>query len=205
MTTLLLSVSALKTLSVYEAILNYWYPLILLLIFCLFLSCEYYAYKTGVPTIASFPSARRKIIEILQKDFAARAPAARSYTIVDLGSGGGQLSWHIARALPRAQVIGIEISWIPWLRSVLRQRLRGPSNLQYQRVDFWSYDCATADAVVTYLTENIIARVSKKLRRELKPGALVAANDVALRGDWQPIDSIPTGFLKMQVFVYRQS
>jgi len=185
--------------------LNAWYPLILLVIFGLFLSHEYYNFKTGVPTIASFPSARRKIIEILQKDFAARAASGQPYTIIDLGSGSGQLAWRIARALPDARVIGVEISTIPWLHSVVRQRILGPKNLDYKRADFWTFSCAEADAVVTYLTENIIERVSEKLRRELKPGALVAANDVALRGDWKPVDSVATGLLKMQIFVYRQS
>lgn len=181
-----------------------WYPLILLVIFALFLSHEYYNFKTGVPTLASFPSARRKIIEMLQKDFAARTASSRPYTILDLGSGSGQLSWRIARALPNARVIGIEISFIPWLRSVLRQKIFGPKNLEYQRADFWTFDCAGIDAVVTYLTENIITRVGEKLRKELKPGALIVANDTALRGDWRPVEALPTGFLKMQVFVYRQ-
>ena len=42
-------------------------------------------------------------------------------------------------------------------------------------------------AIVTYLTENIIARVSQKLRKELKPGVLIVANDVWLSSDWKPI------------------
>ncbi len=182
--------------------MNLWYPAILLTIFALFLSCEYYTWKTGVPTVASFPSARRQIIEILQKDFAAHTGGA--YNIIDLGSGSGELCWHIARALPRARVIGVELSFVPWLRAVINQRLLGPRNLEYRRADFWSYDCSHADVIVTYLTENIIERVGEKLRRELKPGAMIAANDTPLRGDWRSIETVPTGFLKMQIFIYRQ-
>lgn len=179
-----------------------WY--VLAGVFCVFLSCEYYAFKTGVPTIVSFPSARRAMIEILKKTVADQ-PKKRPFTVVDLGSGGGQLTWKIARAIPEARVVGIEISYFPWLRSVLRQRLLGPSNLAYKRADFWSYDCGEADAVVTYLTENIIERVGVKLRKELRPGAFVIANDTALRGDWQPIEAVDTGFLKLKIFVYRQT
>jgi trans-aconitate methyltransferase len=178
--------------------------IVLAVIFCLFLSCEFYALKTGVPTVASFPSMRRKIIDILQKDFAAK-PKATPYIIIDLGSGNGQLTWRIARALPDARVIGIELSVIPWLISALWQRLFGPANLEYRRADFWPYDCSRADAVVTYLTENIIDRVSQKLRDELKPGATVVANDVRLRGDWQPVETHDTGFLHFKVFIYRQT
>ena|ERR1700722_11906455 len=170
-------------------------------IFVLFLVCQFYNFKTGVPTVTSFPSARRKIADILQKEFSARD----NVTIIDLGSGNGQLSRRIARALPHAHVIGIELSMIPWLRSVLWQRMLGPANLTYKRIDFWPYDCSGADAVVTYLTENIIERVSQKLHRELKPGATVIANDVALHDGWVPVEIIETGFLGLKIYVYRQA
>src|SRR5208282_5368283 len=100
-----------------------WY--ILAAIFCLFLSCEYYTFKTGVPTVATFPSARKIIIENLKKHLSEQSNNA-NLTIIDLGSGSGQLTWHIARAMPYACVIGIEISFFPWVRSVVRQRLFGP-------------------------------------------------------------------------------
>jgi SAM-dependent methyltransferase len=175
-----------------------WY--VLAVLFLLILSCEFYAFKTGVPTIASFPSARRAIIKILK----AKVPPGAPFTIIDLGSGSGQLARAIARALPNAYVTGVELSPVPWLRAVVWQKLFGPQNLAYARADFWAYDCRQADAVVLYLTENIIERMGEKLRRELKDGALVVANDTALRGDWQPIETVPTGFLKFKIFVYRQ-
>lgn len=160
---------------------------------------EIYNFKTGVPTVSSFPSARRKIVETIKQ----HAPPGA--VIMDLGSGTGRLSWAIARALPQAEVIGIEISFFPWLISVLRQKLTGTRNLRYRRADFWSYDCATVDVMVTYLTENIIERVGDKLRDEMKVGALIVANDTALRGDWQPVEVIDTGFLHLKLYLYRQS
>lgn len=179
-----------------------WY--VLFLIICLILSTEYYFFKTGVPTIASFPPARRKIIECLSKHYPAHSTTI-PYTIIDLGSGNGQLANKIARFFPQARVIGIEISYVPWLISRLRQKLFGPENLEYQRADFWLCDCSNMDVVVIFLTENIIERVSQKLRKELKLGALVVANDTALRGDWTPIEVVDTGFLKMKIFVYLQT
>ncbi len=180
-------------------IINIIFALILIIAIC----CEYYAFKTGVPTVASFPSARRKIIEILQNDAAAR-PDARPYIIIDLGSGGGQLSWHIARNLPYAQVVGVELSFIPWFRSVVRQRLFGPANLNYKRSNFWPYDCSKADAVVLFLKGNVMDRVSEKLHEELKSGSLIVSNDYTLRGDWQPIATQPAGFFDSKIYVYRQ-
>jgi hypothetical protein len=168
-----------------------------------FLSCEYYTLKTGVPTVASFPAARHKITGLLREHYAARA-AGQTYTIIDLGSGGGQLCQKIARALPQAHVIGIELSYLPWLRSVLSQRLFGPRNARFLRVDFWSYNCAGADAVVLFLTGNILDRVSDKLRCELKPGAIIVTNDMKLSGGWTPIADDSAGLLKTPVLVYRQ-
>ena len=174
--------------------------LLLIVILIAFLSTEYYAFKTGVPTIASFPSARRKVLEVLQKHM-----GAQTCTILDLGSGNGQLANKIARSFPTATVMGIEISLVPWLFSVLRQRLFGPANLTFLRMNFWTYDCSTTDIIIIFLTENIIDRVSTKLQQELKEGALIIANDTALRGKWAPIDTLNTGLFNMKIFVYRQT
>lgn len=165
-------------------------------------SYGYYCLRTGVPTFPSMPVARDKIIGLLRAD-AARAGGRKPYVIYDLGSGSGQLSWHIARAMPEAQVVGIEISFIPWLRSVLRQKLTGRKNLRYLRVSFWEHSIAGADAVTTYLMEAIMPRISAKLHAELRPGALVISNKFALPG-WQPVQTLPlqSAFSK-QLLVYR--
>lgn len=164
----------------------------------------YYHFKTGVPTFPTMPPMRKKMIEILRED--ARASASRPYTIVDLGSGSGQLSRAIALAMPEAHVIGIELSLVPWLRSVVWQNLFGPANVEYKRVNFWSYDVGHADALVTYLMESLMERVSEKLRGELKPGALVVASKFQLRGNWIPFTSYDIGLpLPMTVRLYRQT
>ncbi len=178
-----------------------WVWFVLLIIFLAILSPEYFAWRTGVPTVASFRPARKKIIEILQKHFGS---ADTSPTIIDLGSGNGQLTRQIALTLPKANVIGIEISFMPWLISKLRQLFFGPRNLHYQRVDFWSYDCGKVDAVVLFLTDNVLDRISQKLAKELKTGALVVSNECPLTGDWQPIETVDTGLFKCQIFVYQQ-
>ncbi|MDD5586022.1 MAG: class I SAM-dependent methyltransferase [Alphaproteobacteria bacterium] len=180
---------------------------VILLLLVLFLliaaSYEYYAWKTGVDTFPSMPAVRRKAIELLQKDSESRQ--IHSYTVLDLGSGSGQVSRHVAKAMPHAHVIGIELSFVPWLRSVLRQRLFGPANLEYKRLDFWPYDCSGADAVITYLPGKIMERAGKKLRKELKPGTLVVANTFPLRAGWEPFETFTLHApFKTEVFVYRQ-
>ena len=174
-----------------------WY--ILLVILILVGITEWSTFRTGVPTLASFPPSRRKMIEVLEKEF-----AGRSIEIIDLGSGNGQLATKIARALPNAQVTGIEISIVPWFISYLRRMVMGPSNVKFRRVNFFPFDCSKTDAVVVYLTGKVMEPVSAKLRKELKPGAIVLTNEIPLQGDWQPVEVIETGFLNMKIYVYRQ-
>jgi trans-aconitate methyltransferase len=174
---------------------------ILLLIITLVIATELSTFRTGVPTVASFSPSRRKIIEALTTYGAA---GSTPYTIIDLGSGNGQLATKIARAFPQTKVTGIEISLVPWCIASLRRTLFGPPNLEFKRENFWPYDCSQTDAIVAYLNGAVIGRVSEKLRKELKPGALVITNEIPLQGDWQPIETIETGFLKMKIYVYRQ-
>ncbi len=175
----------------------------LIIVIAIAASYEYFETKTGVATFPTMPAVRKKIIELLQQD--AKKSSSSPYVILDLGSGSGQMTSRIARAMPEAQVIGIEIAFIPWLRSVLRQRLFGPKNLTYKRLDFWTHDTSAASAVVTYLPGKIMERVGEKLRKELKPSTLVIANTFNLRADWEPIETITLyAPFKTNLFVYRQ-
>jgi SAM-dependent methyltransferase len=166
-------------------------------------SFAYYTLRTGVPTFPSMPVAREKIIALLQADMATRRTQGK-YKVYDLGAGSGQLSWHIARALPEAEVVGVELSFLPWLRATLWQKLTRQNNLRYLRVDFWSMPVRDADAVLTYLMEAIMPRVAAKLRAELRPRTLVISNKFALPG-WEPEQTLPlqSAFSK-RLLVYRQ-
>ena len=177
--------------------------ILLLLFFVIAASYEYYEWKTGVATFPTMPNVRKKIVEILKEDVVKR-PMARPYRILDLGSGSGQLTQRIARTLPEVHVIGIEIALIPWLRSVLRQRLFGIKNLEYKRLDFWAYSPAEFDAVITYLPGKLMDRLSEKLHQELKPDTLVLANIFPLRAGWEPHETLSFLPFKTKLFLYRQ-
>lgn len=159
--------------------------------------------RDGVPTLPSGFIQRRKISGILKKDAASRG--RRPYTIVDLGSGAGELTRHIARAMPQDRVTGIELSNIAHMRALVFQRLLGPrKNLEYRCQDFFTYDCAGVDAVVLYLRATYMERVAAKLRKELKPGALIISSTFRLPADWQLLETVTfhTPF-KTELFVYR--
>ena len=179
-----------------------WY--ILLVIITMVIITELFALFTGVPTVASALASRRDITKRLQKDYAEHGNGAAGYSVIDLGSGNGQMATKIAKALPKSTVTGIEISIVPWMLSTLRQKIFGPKNLQFRRESFWPYDCSKADAIAIYLNGKVMKQVSEKLRAELKPGAIVLTNEIPLQGDWQAEEIIETGFLGMKVYVYKQ-
>ncbi|MDD4616787.1 MAG: class I SAM-dependent methyltransferase [Alphaproteobacteria bacterium] len=138
--------------------------------------------RNKVPLLTTPFIGRRKIVNILKKD--AMGAAKSFYKVVDLGSGRGELARNIAKAIPSAKVVGIEISRITSGQASLVQRIFGPHNLSYVRQDFFPYDCADVDAAVFYLNPSMARKAGEKLFRELKPGSLVISHTFPLEGSW---------------------
>ena len=141
-------------------------------------------FNRGVPNIRTAPAIRKKIIEILKADFAARGK--KPYIIIDLGSGNGLFTREIAQALPEARVIGLEISpqQVAWSDHIKQKT--NLNNLTYEKADFLARDLSEADAVVFYLVSTLMESVGKKLQQDLKPGTLVTSNRFRLGGGWMP-------------------
>lgn len=177
---------------------------VIMVFIAIWLSYEYYEQKTKVSVFPSMPGVRNAIVSILQKDISIKELKA-PYSVLDLGSGSGQLTWEIARSFPDVQVVGIELSYIPWLRSVLRQKIFGPANLLYLREDFWNYDTSKFQAIVTYLPGRIMEKVGEKLRQELQVGTIVVANTFPLKAGWTPlaIEELHAPF-KTNLYIYKK-
>jgi hypothetical protein len=159
--------------------------------------------RANVPTLGTSIVGRRKIAIILQREISLCAK--KNYTILDLGSGRGELTRQIAKRNPNAVVIGIERTRIPYWRSTFMQRLWGLKNLSYQHCDFWPFDCSGIDAVVFYLTPRIAERAGKKLQKELKPGSVVISYMFPLLGAWTPVEVLTyRAPFKETIYVYRK-
>jgi hypothetical protein len=159
--------------------------------------------RANVPTLATGFVGRRKIAAVLQREAARREK--NPYNVIDLGSGRGELARKIAKTIPSAQVLGIEMARIPFMQSVFIQRWLGPKNLSYQCCDFWPFDCSTIDAVVFYLTPTIAQRVGEKLHQELKQGSIVISHTFPLLGKWAPVEVLQfRSPFKETVYIYRK-
>lgn len=174
-------------------------------LYVLLWNAYFLVFNRGIPNINTAPAIRKKAAALLKEDFKRRGKD--TYTVIDLGSGNGNFSRHIARAMPQARVIGIDIDRIAHFRANLARRLCGLKNLEYRRGDFYEQDLSGADAVVLFLLGTLMGRIRPKLERDLKDGALVISNKFAIGGDWVPVDVLEVKTLyphQKKVFVYRK-
>ena len=84
-------------------------------------------------------------------------------TIIDLGSGWGTFVIAFARKYPHSQVVGYELSLLPWLYSVIRKKILGLNNLQLYRHDFFNADLKAADLLICYLYPRGMNQLNLKL------------------------------------------
>ena len=155
----------------------------------LLLDGYYLLFNKGIPNIRTAPAIRKKIIQVLVEQ-AASHKGPEPFTVVDMGSGNGLFTREIARALPDAQVIGLEISKTALLWSMRLKKFWRLSNVEYIDKDFFSYHLGHADAVVMYLTIYQMESIGKKLHTELKSGAIVTSNRFRLGDGWAPVKSV---------------
>ncbi len=129
----------------------------------------------GISPLPSSARARDAMLALL--------PPTLEGPVHELGAGWGTVAVPLARRLPNATVIAWERSVVPF--AVLWLRARGLRNLEVRRADFFGADFSRASAVVCYLFTGAMERLSRRLRTDLPPGAVVVTHTFALRG-WQP-------------------
>ncbi|SDF46010.1 methyltransferase [Thalassobaculum litoreum] len=132
----------------------------------------FYALRTGVPPQSSGRAAREALLSLL--------PETIDGDIADLGSGWGALAEVLADRYPQNQVVGYELSPIPYWFSCLRLKITPRANLEYRRANFLRADLSTYRAVTCYLMIGAMKVLSAKLN-ELPDGAVVVSHAFSLR------------------------
>lgn len=120
---------------------------------------------TGISPMPSSSKARRAVMQLIE--IADAEGEAGNDAIVDLGSGWGSLVIRLARKYPDRQVVGYELSLIPWLVSLCASKCLGLDNLKLYRRDFLKADLSKASVLVCYLFPGGMAALEGKLRGEL--------------------------------------
>ncbi|WP_217125284.1 class I SAM-dependent methyltransferase [Hydrogenophilus thiooxidans] len=148
------------------AIAPYWYLVAFVASWLIFRN----TIRTRVPLYLSNAQAVEAIAEQL--------PSDRPFRFLDLGSGTGALLLPLARRFPNGTFVGIESAPLPlWLA---RWQAQGQSNLVYLSGDIFSESWRGYDFVYAFLSPAPMARVARKARNELAPGAVLISNSFPL-------------------------
>ncbi len=168
---------------------------ILAIIFLISLSIVWSSLRSGITPVPSSRKARKTILTASQK-----APVG---TIIELGSGWGNLALALAKEYPERQVIGYELSPIPWLVSVALQRFQGIMNLTLRRQNFLSTEFPEAALIVCYLYPGGMEKLAEKIWREKPDVKMLISNTFALPGT-EPDQTIRLDDLyRSPIYVYR--
>ena len=126
--------------------------------------------------------------------------------IVDLGSGWGTLAYPIANRFPDADVVGCELSPIPWIYSRLKGLFVRRPNLTLHRRSVFDIDLTAVDVVVVFLHPAAMRKLGPKFEQELGPGTLVLSNTFPVP-NWEPVQTIHLGkswlSTSNDIYVYR--
>lgn len=167
---------------------------LLALTFLICLSIIWSSLRTGISPVPSSRKARQAILNTAQ--------LAPEGVIIELGSGWGQLAFALATKYPQRDVIGYEISLIPWLVSLLLKKIYRLSNLSLRRGNFLHSELPNAALLVCYLYPGGMTKLARKLQE--KPSAqMLISNTFALPG--QDPDRIVRldDLYKSPIYVYR--
>ena len=120
------------------------FEVIVLIIFVYILfSVLYWSLKTGISPMFTTPKVAQAIHKIVKN--------SKQKKVVDLGSGWGGLALYLAIKNPTKEVVGYELSPIPFFVSTLIQKVLRVKNLQFIKKDFLLKKYKEDEILVTYL------------------------------------------------------
>ena len=103
----------------------------------------------------------------------------------DLGCGRGTPSLVIKKMFPCLSVYAIDKGALRIFFTKLKAVFWG-QKIFFQKKDLLTVDLKDADIIFTYLKRSLMPPLGKKLKKELKKGALVVTN-TSFFPDWKPI------------------
>lgn len=84
--------------------------------------------------------------------------------IFELGSGWGNLLIPLAIKHPQRKVVGYELSFMPWLTTVILKKILRLKNIQLHRKNFLHVELTNASVIFCYLCPKGMQDIEKKLR-----------------------------------------
>lgn len=123
--------------------------------------------------------------------------------IIDLGSGWGNLVIRMAKQYPQREVIGYELSMLPWLTTSLLKYIFRLKNLTVYKQDFYHADLSCGSVLVCYLFPAAMAKIKLKLALERPKINYLISNNFALpASQFEKVIQLDD-FYKSPVYLYR--
>ncbi|ATX79089.1 Methyltransferase small domain-containing protein [Mariprofundus aestuarium] len=160
------------------------------------LSILWFTLKTGISPMPSSGKVCRCILKASEQ--------ASEGTIIDLGCGWGGMAFALARKYPDRQVIGYEVSWLPWAWSKLCKSILQLQNLKLCRLNFLTTELPEASLLVCYLHPKGMIDLQKKLSSNRQGvNSLLISSTFALP-ESSPVETIRLKDLyNTPIYIYR--
>jgi tRNA G46 methylase TrmB len=126
-----------------------------------------------------------------------------SGTIIDLGSGWGSFIIPMAKRYPQRQLVGYELSLLPWFYSCLLKKVLGLKNITLYRQNFYQADLTNADIIVCYLFPDAMTKIKKKLLSEQHKIKFIISNNFALPSYKPNKVIILDDFYRTPIYLYK--
>ncbi len=153
--------------------------------------------KTGISPMPSTGKACKAMLAATENS--GKGPVA------DLGSGWGNLVVALARKYPDREIIGYELSLVPWLFSLIRKYMLRLNNLTLYRKDFLKADLSNVSVLLCYLFPGGMLSLEEKLRQDIKSEILIVSSTFALPS-FNPTEVIRLNDIySTPIYVYHQN
>jgi len=128
----------------------------------------------------SSKKAREVMVQMLESAGQGVGTETGAWPIVDLGSGWGSLIIRLAMKYPRRQIVGYELSFLPWFVTVIAAKLLRLKNLAVHRQDFLKADLSAGSIMICYLFPAGMAALEARLTMKEKQVRYLISNNFAL-------------------------
>jgi hypothetical protein len=159
------------------------------------LSLMYSSVKLGISPMPSSKKAYDAMMKL--------ADETGSGPLIDLGSGWGNFVIRAAIRNPQRQIVGYELSLLPWLTSIILKKILKLKNLTLHRKNFFKSHLPSASVLVCYLYPEAMCKIQSQLLLEQSEVGFIISNNFALPST-KPCKVIKLDdFYKSPVFLYK--
>ena len=146
--------------------------ILLIILLLLILIIVYQSIRIGISPTPSSLSAAKAISQIIKK--------SENTTIIDLGSGFGFLALYLGYHNKRKKIIAYELSYIPYLISLLLQKMLQVKNVSFRNENFLDLPLEENITYVCYLFPQAMKDLDDKILDENINISLLVSSTFAL-------------------------